>query len=82
MTRDLSTRVLHADRLANPEHGATHKPLHIATGYGYETAEELTAVFQGERQGHVYGRQGNPTTQALETKITLMEEGTGTVAFF
>jgi len=81
MPRDLSTRILHADRLAGTEHGATHKPLHIATGYGYEKAEDLTAVFQGERSGFVYGRQGNPTTAALEAKISLMEEAVGTVTF-
>jgi O-acetylhomoserine (thiol)-lyase len=78
---DISTRVLHADRLAQVEHGAVLKPLHIATAYGYATAEELTAVFQGQRSGHVYGRQGNPTTAALETKISLMEDATGTVCF-
>ena len=81
MTQDITTRVLHADRLARPEHGAVLKPLHIATAYGYETAEELTAVFQGERSGHIYGRQGNPTTAALETKISLMEDAVGTVCF-
>ena len=78
---DISTRILHADRRTAPEHGATHKPLHVATGYGYETAEELTAVFQGDKSGYVYGRQGNPTTAALEAKITLMEEAVGTVSF-
>lgn len=81
MTRDLSTRILHADRTSGAEHGATHKPLHIATGYGYERAEDLTAVFQGERSGYVYGRQGNPTTAALEAKISLMENAVGTVSF-
>jgi O-acetylhomoserine (thiol)-lyase len=78
---EISTRVLHADRLAPVEHGAVLKPLHIATAYGYATAEELTAVFQGQQSGHVYGRQGNPTTAALETKISLMEDATGTVCF-
>jgi O-acetylhomoserine (thiol)-lyase len=81
MPRDISTRILHADRLSGAEHGATHKPLHIATGYGYERAEDLTAVFQGDKSGYVYGRQGNPTTAALEAKITLMEDGIGTVTF-
>ncbi|MGE4242613.1 cystathionine gamma-synthase family protein [Ramlibacter sp.] len=78
---DISTRILHADRLGNPEHGATHKPLHVATGYGYETADELCAVFQGDKSGYVYGRQGNPTTAALEAKITMMEGAAGTVSF-
>lgn len=81
MPRELSTRILHADRLAGTEHGATHKPLHVATGYGYERAEDLTAVFQGDRSGFVYSRQGNPTTAALEAKLTLMEDAVGTVTF-
>jgi O-acetylhomoserine (thiol)-lyase len=81
MTRDLSTRILHSDRTSGAEHGATHKPLHIATGYGYERAEDLVAVFQGDKSGYVYGRQGNPTTAALEAKITLMEDAVGTVSF-
>lgn len=81
MTRDIITRVLHADRLGPIEHGAVLKPLHVATAYGYATAEELTAVFQGQQSGHVYGRQGNPTTAALETKISLMEDAVGTVCF-
>ncbi|HSV45331.1 MAG TPA: cystathionine gamma-synthase family protein [Ramlibacter sp.] len=81
MPQDISTRILHSDRQSRPEHGATLKPLHIATGYGYDTAEALAAVFQGRESGHVYGRQGNPTTQALEAKINLMEDAVGTVAF-
>ncbi|MEO7392893.1 MAG: cystathionine gamma-synthase family protein [Ramlibacter sp.] len=81
MPREIITQILHADRLGAVEHGAILKPLHIATAYGYETAEELTAVFQGQQSGHVYGRQGNPTTQALETKISLMEGAVGTVCF-
>lgn len=81
MTRDITTRILHADRLGQVEHGAVLKPMHIATAYGYPTAEELTAVFQGRQSGHVYGRQGNPTTQALEVKISAMEDAVGTVCF-
>jgi O-acetylhomoserine (thiol)-lyase len=81
MPRDISTRILHADRQVGAEHGATHKPIHVATGYGYERTEDLTAVFQGDRSGYVYGRQGNPTTAALEAKINLMEDAVGTVTF-
>ncbi len=81
MTRDITTRILHADRLGQVEHGAVLKPMHVATAYGYPTAEELTAVFQGRQSGHVYGRQGNPTTQALEVKISAMEDAVGTVCF-
>ncbi len=81
MPSDITTKILHADRLAGVEHGAILKPLHIATAFGYATAAELTEVFQGTRSGHVYGRQGNPTSQALEAKITMMENAVGTVSF-
>jgi O-acetylhomoserine (thiol)-lyase len=81
MTRNITTRILHADRLGSVEHGAVLKPMHIATAYGYGTAEELTAVFQGQSSGHIYGRQGNPTTSALEVKVSLMEDAVGTVCF-
>ncbi len=81
MSRGLTTQLLHADRLNGVEHGATHKPLHTSAAFGYDTAAELASVFQGERSGHVYARQGNPTTHALEHKVTLLEGGVGTVSF-
>jgi len=81
MKQGLTTQLLHADRRGGVEHGATHKPLHTASAFGYETANELVAVFQGARSGHVYARQGNPTNAALEAKVTLLEGGTGSVTF-
>jgi O-acetylhomoserine (thiol)-lyase len=38
-------------------------------------------VFQGRQSGFVYGRQGNPTSAALEAKVNAMEEGVATVSF-
>jgi len=76
-----TTSILHADREAAVEHGALHKPLHLSVAYGYRDARELAAVFQGRAQGYVYGRQGNPTTAALEEKINRMEDGVATACF-
>jgi O-acetylhomoserine (thiol)-lyase len=76
-----TTSILHADREDAVEHGALHKPLHLSVAYGYRDARELAAVFQGRAQGYVYGRQGNPTTAALEEKINRMEDGVATVCF-
>lgn len=77
----LMTRALHSDRLGGPEHGATHQPLHLSAGFSYARAQDLVDVFQGTRSGHVYSRQGNPTTTALEAKLNLLEEAVGTVTF-
>jgi O-acetylhomoserine (thiol)-lyase len=77
----LTTRILHADRLGGVEHGAAHKPMHTAVAFGYRTARELAAVFQGEKPGYVYARQGNPTNAALEAKISLLEDARATASF-
>ena len=76
-----TTSILHADREGAVEHGALHKPLHLSVAYGYRDARELAAVFQGRAQGYVYGRQGNPTSAALEEKVNRMEDGVATVCF-
>jgi O-acetylhomoserine (thiol)-lyase len=79
--RGFTTAILHGDRGAQIEHGALHKPLHLSVAYGYRRAADLAAVFQGAAQGYAYGRQGNPTTAALEAKVTAMEGGVATVGF-
>jgi O-acetylhomoserine (thiol)-lyase len=79
--RGFTTAILHSDRDAPIEHGALHKPLHLSVAYGYRDARELAAVFQGRASGYVYGRQGNPTSAALEAKVNAMEGGTGTICF-
>lgn len=78
----LTTQIVHADRLGGAEHGAIHKPIHTSVQYGYEQVEDLIAVFQGTAKGGFnYARQGTPTTAALESKITQMEQGLGTIVF-
>jgi len=79
--RGFTTAILHSDRAAAIEHGSLHKPLHLSVAYGYRHAQELAAVFQGRAPGYAYGRQGNPTTAALEEKINRMEDGVATVCF-
>jgi len=76
-----TTRLLHADRLGGVEHGAIHKPLHVSAAFNYPRARDLVEVFQGLQAGHVYARQGNPTVNALEAKVTLLEDAKGSATF-
>jgi len=80
-SRGFTTAILHSDRDDTIEHGALHKPVHLSVAYGYKDSRELAAVFQGRAKGYVYGRQGNPTSTALETKVNAMEGGVGTITF-
>ncbi|MCZ6711817.1 MAG: cystathionine gamma-synthase family protein [Gammaproteobacteria bacterium] len=76
-----TTRIVHADRRDAIEHGSLHKPIHANVAYGYDDSRDLAAVFQGRQKGYSYGRQINPTVEALESKISQMESSLATVCF-
>ncbi|MEZ6874734.1 cystathionine gamma-synthase family protein [Enterobacter sp. KBR-315C3_2022] len=80
--QSLTSRIVHADRHFGVEHGAIRKPIHTAVQYDFERIEDLLDVFQGRLKGAFnYSRTGTPTTAALETKMTMLEEGIGSVCF-
>ncbi len=79
--KGFTSRIVHQDRTADIEHGSVHKPVHTSVAFGYEDARDLAAVFQGTSAGYTYGRQVNPTVDALEAKITVMEQGLKTICF-
>jgi len=81
MSQGLTTRILHSDRAGGVEHGAAHKPMHSGAAFSFGSARDLVAVFQGEKPGSVYARQGNPTGAALEAKVSLMEQARATACF-
>jgi len=88
MTKDImedqkgfTTTILHSDRLLKPEFGALHQPVHTSVTWGFDDVQGLVNVFQNKAKGYAYSRQGNPTTTALEHKVTQMERGKATVSF-
>ena len=78
-----ATKAQHADRLRGTPLGAIHEPIHSSVQYGFDRVEDLIGVFQGtlKTPAYNYARQGTPTTAALESRITGMEQGIGTVCF-
>lgn len=79
--KNFTSTALHSDREGKPEHGVLHKPIHTSVAFAYEDARELAEVFQKKKFGYAYGRQNNPTIEALAQKITKMEQGLATVLF-
>jgi cystathionine gamma-synthase/methionine-gamma-lyase len=55
-------------------------PIHLATTYFYETAEQLDRIFGNEEEGPSYSRYDNPTNSALEELTTSLENGYGSLA--
>ena len=79
--KGFTSRIVHSDRQSVIEHGSLQKPVHATVAYGYDDARDLAAVFQGSKAGYTYGRQVNPTVEALQDKVTGMENGLATVCF-
>ena len=54
-------------------HGATQVPVFHSVSFGYQDLDEWLQVALGERPGHIYGRNTNPTVQAFEEKVCALE---------
>jgi len=60
--------------------GATSVPIVQSSSFAYASAEALEDVFRGRAVGQVYTRLGNPTTEALEKRLALLEGGGTAIA--
>ncbi len=53
-------------------------PLYLTSSFAFESVEQGEDIFTGKTSGHVYGRYGNPTIEAVAAKIAALEtHGTG-----
>jgi cystathionine gamma-synthase len=49
--------------------GFTQVPVVHSVSFGYEDIDEWLAVGLGQKPGHIYGRNTNPTVQVFEEKV-------------
>lgn len=69
------TCVIHAGQGPDKVYGALATPIYQTSTFCFETVEQGSAIFSGETPGYAYSRGGNPTVDALETKIAALERG-------
>ncbi|SES66717.1 cystathionine gamma-synthase [Salinibacillus kushneri] len=62
-------------------HGATQVPVVHSVSFGYEDVDEWFEVAIGEKEGHIYGRNTNPTVQAFEDKVKILEGAESATSF-
>jgi len=60
---------------------ATQVPVVHSVAYGYHDVDEWKDVALGKRPGHIYSRNTNPTVQAFEEKVRLLEAAEDATAF-
>ncbi len=53
--------------------GATQVPVVHSVSFGYEDVDEWMDVALGKKEGHIYGRNTNPTVDAFEEKVRQLE---------
>jgi len=75
-----TTKIVHSDHKLGLEAGAVHAPIHNSVPFGFEDAQGLIDVFQGQ-PGHAYARTSTPTLDALCQKIQKMDNGVATTVF-
>lgn len=61
--------------------GATQVPVVHSVSFGYDDMDEWYEVAVGNKEGHIYGRNTNPTVGAFEDKIRILEGAEAATSF-
>jgi cystathionine gamma-synthase len=77
----LGTRSVWAGEDGERWAGATQVPVALSVSFGYDTVEEWLKVARGEKSGHIYGRNTNPTVAAFEEKVRALEGAEAATSF-
>lgn len=71
----MGTRAVWAGEEEYLMQGATQVPIVHSVSFGYRDMDEWLKVALGQKEGHIYSRNTNPTVQAFEEKIRNLEDG-------
>jgi cystathionine gamma-synthase len=78
MNRDLSKAGIGTQAVWAGEEGpllqhSTQVPIVQSVSFGYDDLDDWQAVALGQKPGHIYSRNTNPTVAALEEKVRVLE---------
>ncbi len=76
-----ATKAIHGPGGPDPRTGAVSQPIYQTSTFAFKNAEAGAGIFAGEEDGYVYTRISNPTVNALEQTMALLEGGEAGVAF-
>lgn len=76
----INTILIHGDGKFNEKTAPTLTPIYQTTSFRFKTAEDLEEVFLGQKLGYTYTRINNPTVDAFEKRLALIEKGIGAIA--
>lgn len=70
-----------AGETQNFHEGSPTVPIFNTVTYAHDDLEEWYEVAKGNKKGHIYSRNTNPTVQVLEEKIRVLENGESAISF-
>jgi methionine-gamma-lyase len=74
-----NTKLIHAGDI-DDQFGSATVPIYQTSTFSFESAEQGAKCFSGESDGYIYTRIANPTINALERQIAVLENGFGAIA--
>lgn len=74
-TDGLGTRAVWAGERPARDGAPTQVPVVHGVAFGYDDVDQWLRVARGAEQGHVYGRNTNPTVAVFEEKVRALEGG-------
>jgi cystathionine gamma-synthase len=78
---NIGTKAVWAGEKEALVHGATQVPVVVSVAYNYDDMDEWYDVAVGKKKGHIYGRNTNPTVQAFEEKVRILEGAEAATSF-
>ncbi len=75
------TLALHGGAAPDPTTLSRALPVYRTSSFVFKSAEHAARLFGLQELGNIYTRLGNPTHDALEQRVTLLEGGVASVAF-
>ncbi|MBX2991639.1 MAG: PLP-dependent transferase [Bacteroidetes bacterium] len=70
-----STKAIHAGLPHKSRYGEVSVPIYQSSTFSFPSAEDGAARFSGNQSGYIYTRMGNPTINALEENVAVLENG-------
>ncbi len=75
-----TTKALHTKPIQKDPYGAMRFPIYQSSAFEFDKAEDLEAIFKGQKMGHVYTRSSNPSIEALEQTVRSISGAFGVIA--
>lgn len=75
-----NTMVLHGGQEPDSQTHARALPIYQTSSYMFDSSEHAAKIFELKEEGNIYTRIGNPTTDVLEKRLTMLEGGVGALA--